>query len=259
MIERRFRELVHSYLSGSVSPTELSWVVEDLHRRRERRDLFLVLVEDFLEASKQSDNENQPLKGLLLKDLTHIEQRDLERAMPRQDPLVSSMEQIQGREPKEDDVDEGELHTNRVRLESKRSKPASRRVVEEERSFVLPIIGLLILLVSLIFMIRFSSFESSSGGKDEEADLSEEIPDASAFRQATEFLEDGQFVQESIGTSLEEVGPEPGLTVSNQPISLVDLIGNSEGLDLGVDGIQDSVIGDPTVESFTPESHPDSP
>ena len=103
MIEKKFKSLVDSFLRGEISSAETAWMAEDLHHRRERRDLFIERIEDYLDLFlRLADPVDERLRQLLLKDLSHVDVRDIERAMPRQRNQIPAreIEEWRGGEPR---------------------------------------------------------------------------------------------------------------------------------------------------------------
>ncbi len=257
MIERKFKELVHSFLHGEISAAEVSWIVEDLHRKRERRDLFNEIVEEFLRDFPNSGDESlavRNLRELILRDLTTINDRDLRRAAPRQTTSYSAKD-IEESQPKQMPEDEAPVREHRRR--SQHSHFASSRPSGRERSVALPVIGILVLLTTLFLMIRFASVESDPQDMEGDLDsrLQREMTDSEAFRQAEEFLSEGFVLmdddQESLVPDRVEPADDGESTIDDLPVSFSDLVEKTQ---------EDSEVGSvPTIEiPGSPGQNPDS-
>lgn len=236
MIERKFRDLVRGFLCGEISPAETSWMVEDLHRRRERRDLFIEMVEEYLEDFPVSGEDSlsvHNLRELLLRDLTTVDERDIQRAVPRHRSPIAAKEieeEMIRRVPAQED--RGESPPRRREEEPAMPFDAPEQPVED-RSYALPLIGILTIIVTFVFMVRFSSLEGDSASRSEDVDstLERELSDSEAVRRAEEFLAE-QRIDPSAPAEEESLVPDTADPAEAQapagiqaPVSLSDLVG----------------------------------
>ncbi len=222
MLERKFKDLIISFFRAELGAAEISWMVEDLQTRRDRRDLFIEAVQSYLEheAGPGRRSSDERLRDLLVKDLTQIDERDLERAMSRRPsplPAVETPTQAEDLEP--DSELEGAEKVAEVIFE--------RPIRKEDRSFFLPVTGVLVIIVTFVLMVRFSSLgpdaeETSDIVAEEEA---ARFSGTSVFRETEDFLSDSGFQVNS--DKLQESSPSDGSLVRSRvsPISLADLIG----------------------------------
>ncbi|MFP4353367.1 MAG: hypothetical protein ACLFSZ_10725 [Puniceicoccaceae bacterium] len=273
MIEKKFKSLVGSFLLGEISPAETEWMVEDLREKRERRDLFIEQVEEYLErcSSGVADPCAEHLRELLLKDLSRVGVRDVERATPRQRRPIPAREIEEHRQRPETgwELDEGSAR-DRKRVFSGGNQPVEEpRVLGADRSYVLPVLGILIMVATFVFMVRFSSLETRDEEQEDPGDpisaaIREGLSDSEAVRRANEFLEERS---EEAETAEEESGGDaaagPLDPVMAPPVSLAELIGlpkggagSSPGVSAGVDDgflirvpADEEVITDSDLES----------
>lgn|GEM_PF-3232638 len=224
MIEKRFRDLVNSYLHGNIGPAEVSWVVGDLVKSRDRRDLFIEKIEESLISLKRDSNERActSLRALLRKDLSQIKVEDLQRAMPSVGTSPNVMRNradgVSGRS-----YEQKRTPLKSTVVEARRKTDATE---ESEQSYALPVIGILIIIGTFFFMVNFSSLSSDKKESEEETALTEHISDAEALRQTAEFLniEGGDGKTDEAGSFSEE---DRILTSERpKPVSLVDLVEN---------------------------------
>ncbi|MGE9290038.1 MAG: hypothetical protein ACQKBT_03550 [Puniceicoccales bacterium] len=222
MIEKKFKDLVLAFLKGEIGPAEMDWLVGDLRQRRDRRDLFADAVEYYLEneAGPARRVSDQNLRELLVKDLAQVDVRELERAMPRRSTLTS-MANVS--KPASSEDEKGSMDPAEKVEEILFEKPPPQR---EDRSFAMPIIGILIILLTFFFMVRFSSIKKDEKEAEELAreKQASELSDAAAFRQADEFLS-ASHLKESSSSSDEEETTTSSDDSSEAPVSLVDLVG----------------------------------
>jgi len=252
MIEKKFKELVGQFLQGTIGPTEITWITEELQQKRSRRDLFIEQVEDLLEGLSQSDAENErfaPLRRLLLRDLSRVAESDLQRALPRlRQDRETTFPETQGKPP--------EPVRRRSRLRKPEPVAASSTPEEEGSPWTAPLIGLL--LIALVgFMIVYSSLEGDSDSAKEKASAEEEtsqkLPSASVIRSANEMAEaeeesaedpdaptdsgEGEFSTGTPGFST-DLFPDDGSGERLEALSLPELIGDYEetSIDQEIDG-----------------------
>jgi len=230
MLEKKFRDLLFSFLNGKVSPLEVSWIAEDLRDRRDRRDLFSEIVEEFLnEFSGQVDaTSEQRLRELLARDLSSINDRDLERAMPRKGGAeIASDVSDAGVDPAEEGIAEeikssGFRRTEEIVFE----KPT---IAPEERSWVLPVLGILVIIGAFYFMVRFSSLDRDRENAQEEAVDQRDVSDAALFFETDEYLSGVQASSDDMLLSLEDQEGDGEATtpgVGGFSLSLENLIRN---------------------------------
>lgn len=188
MIERKFRELVEQLFDGNTSPTEIAWITEELQRKRERRDLFIELVEEFLEdyPAKQGEAEPYgPLRRLLLRDLSRITESDLHRAAPSA-PRGRTEVDLSAAE-----VDSGPQERRRKRLDPGEISFENREIEPEEGSRIGPLVCVLVLAV-IAFMVSYASLESDpepeKTAEEPQTKDRDGLPDASLIRRANEML-----------------------------------------------------------------------
>jgi len=118
MLEKKFREVLYTFLKGESSALEITWLLQDLHKRRERRDLFVELVEEFLteRAGPERRASDQRLRALLSRALLEVDENDLQMAMPRRGRPFTSYEapaEVVEEEMEEPD-DSGLVHASRA-------------------------------------------------------------------------------------------------------------------------------------------------
>ncbi len=235
MIEKKFKSLVESFLRGDISSAETVWMVEDLHRKRERRDLFIEEVENYLERvpSGSADSSDERLRQLLLKDLAQVDVSDVERATPRRPrpiPAREIEERRRGRETAWEEAEGFEKGRGRA-LSTEHHHGEKHASVEEDRSYVLPVLGILIIIGTFVFMVRFSSLEEGEEKKSDpmSAAISEGLSDSEAVRRANEFLAERRAAVEETEEESDGEVAEPAASVLAPPASLVDLIGSPKG------------------------------
>ncbi|WP_185694761.1 hypothetical protein [Puniceicoccus vermicola] len=228
MIEKKFKDLVLVFLQGEISPAEIEWLVGDLHARRDRRDLFAEAIEYYLEneAGPARRVSDQRLRDILLRDLSKIEVRDLELAMPRRRASNFSPEEREAKLQEGEAVAEPKRTERVAEILFDKPPPPS-----DDRSMVLPIVGVLIIVLTFFLMVRFSSLKND----EEVADAAElkkarELSDAAAFRQANEFISESNLDEDKEsadeGEEIEAVSDKK--IADEPPVSLVDLVGGKK-------------------------------
>lgn len=238
MIEKKFTELVRSFLQGEIGPTESTWLVEELHKRRDRRDLFMEKMEEYLEydagpARRESDRQ---LRELLTRDLTTIQVRDIELAKPRRSTPIPSAEI-----PEQYQQGGGRSEPLKVN-EPKEYFTEKVEKLEEERSLLMPVLGILIIIATFFVLIQFSSLEEDSVDEAELANIEENASEnATAFREVNEFLAENRGssnveVEEEGDASAEVSGP------IKTPVSLADLVGGDSSNSGSTAGADDALV-----------------
>lgn len=268
MIERKFRELVQCYLRGEISPAEMSWMVEDLHRKRDRRDQFVEEVEDFLETRARDPRapSDRNLRELLVRDLSEIPEREVERAMPRRhNPIAAKeIEEDRRRRPSLEEFEEAgaasvppttaSFGETAERMPFEKPEP-----VDEDRSYVLPFVGIAILVGTFFLMIRFSSLDSDEADENQSAEpaAGEAISDSEALRRTSEFLEEDLVgasgerpLETDVDAALDDSPAESDDGTGISPVSLADLIGESR---IGARPGQTDSTGDELFQIRKPE------
>lgn len=231
MIEKKFKDLLTSYFSGEIGHAEIVWMAEDLHKRRERRDLFIERIEDYLEneAGPARRDSDKRLRALLVKDLSQIDIREIELAMPR--GRSQSLDQITESINEESRADHS--LTRRASVRGQEIRYDDPVVRGKDRSFVMPVVGVAIIVVTFFLMVRFSSIEEDRQ-KAEEAAMEEQakfLSDATALQNASEFISEN--FKELAAAEEESESSEAQVPLNEQapPISLIELIGERTGSD----------------------------
>jgi len=242
MIEKKFRDLAARFFEGDTNPTEIVWIAEELQQRRERRDLFIDMAEDFLHPLPISGPEGEPfepLRALIRRNLSEISDRDLGKAMPTRQKVLS-------KKKFETPVDEVVY----VHGERKRKDTADGLEESKDSSKIGPLIGILIVVV-VCFMIAYSSLgdsdrpeekEGSGGGPVTEA--TRKLPESTLIRKANELVGGGADSDETAngaslftgsgqatsytGRSLIRVNRSDEDDGSFEPLSLSDLVAPTE-------------------------------
>tara|TARA_R100000027_G_scaffold42073_3_gene31435 strand:- start:31614 stop:32351 length:738 start_codon:yes stop_codon:yes gene_type:complete len=241
MIERKFTELVEAFLKGEIGPTESTWLVEELHKRRDRRDLFSEKIEDYLEfqAGPRRRESDRQLRELLTRDLTTIVVRDIELAKPRRSAPVAAPEipaAYQSRRESDDPV---------VKREAKEYVAERMEVPQQEKSLVMPILGILIIIGTFFVMFEFSSLKGDEELAEEKEEAVEDATnDATAFREVTEYLSETSSPSESESqTEADDEQSEPARTGQElEPVSLVDLVGGESENTAGAGSSDEPVV-----------------
>lgn len=238
MIEKKFKSLLESFLRGDISAAETVWMVEDLRQKRERRDLFIEEIEDYLErfSSGPAESSDEHLRQLLLKDLSRVDVSDIERATPRQRRAIPAKE-IEERSQRRDagwEEDEGLEKGRKRALPVEHHHGEKHAAPGEDRSYVLPVLGILMIVGTFVLLVRLSSpgNREADQGDPISAAISEGLSDSEAVRRANEFLAERRPAVEIDADGAEEDDGESGEPVDSvlvPPVSLVDLVGFPNG------------------------------
>jgi len=238
MIEKKFKSLLESFLRGDISAAETVWMVEDLRQKRERRDLFIEEIEDYLErfSSGPAESSDEHLRQLLLKDLSRVDVSDIERATPRQRRAIPAKE-IEERSQRRDagwEDDEGLEKGRKRALPVEHHHGEKHAAPGEDRSYVLPVLGILMIVGTFVLLVRLSSpgNREADQGDPISAAISEGLSDSEAVRRANEFLAERRPAVEIDADGAEEDDGESGEPVDSvlvPPVSLVDLVGFPNG------------------------------
>ena len=238
MIEKKFKSLLESFLRGDISAAETVWMVEDLRQKRERRDLFIEEIEDYLErfSSGPAESSDEHLRQLLLKDLSRVDVSDIERATPRQRRAIPAKE-IEERSQLRDagwEDDEGLEKGRKRALPVEHHHGEKHAALGEDRSYVLPVLGILMIVGTFVLLVRLSSpgNREADQGDPISAAISEGLSDSEAVRRANEFLAERRPAVEIDADGAEEDDGESGEPVDSvlvPPVSLVDLVGFPNG------------------------------
>lgn len=236
MIEKKFRSLVQLFFAGSVNAIELSWLAEELRDRRDRRDLFLDLAQEFLEdraADARHPDPFESLRKILIRDLSEVTEKDLRRAMPSNLSSVSSGEDAPAPRRSQPEV----FHHKPLKPYPVATEPPGVFEEESSRSRTGVLVGLLIIAV-VGFMVAYSSLDigNTSSPKDEEAaDPAEvkKLPQVSVIRQVNELIgtEDASQGWESFDQTASDLNGDPNIAPSPlraEPLSLPDLLGSPQ-------------------------------
>jgi len=243
MLEKKFKDILDSYLHGAASRVELTWMAEDLTKRRDRRDLFTERVEDFIVSARKANGESSgsALSELLLRDLSKIEVGHLEKAMPER-RRGFSQDGSSASKPAWHRIGERPSIRSAVRSEV----PEKNEPVEEGRSYAFPVIGILLIILVFAAMIRFSSIQEDRREAEEleREKLESTVSLQSSVLETTDFLAESKLINESeefdAGNEVESGETSPlGL---NRPVSLSDLVGQSVDSEESVDSDPSDLI-----------------
>lgn len=238
MIEKKFKSLLESFLRGDISAAETVWMVEDLRQKRERRDLFIEEIEDYLErfSSGPAESSDEHLRQLLLKDLSRVDVSDIERATPRQRRAIPAKE-IEERSQRREagwEEDEGLEKGRKRALPVEHHHGEKHAAPGEDRSYVLPVLGILMIVGTFVLLVRLSSpgNREADQGDPISAAISEGLSDSEAVRRANEFLAERRPAVEIDADGAEEDDGESGEPVDSvlvPPVSLGELVGFPNG------------------------------
>jgi hypothetical protein len=206
------------------------------------------------------------LRELLVRDLSEIPEREVERAMPRRHSPIAAkeIEEDRRRRPSLEEFEEAGAAsappTTASSGETAERKPFEKpEPVDEDRSYVLPVVGIAILVGTFFLMIRFSSLDSDEAAENQSAEpaTGEAISDSEALRRASEFLEEDLVgasgerpLEADVDAALDDSPAESDDGAGISPVSLADLIDESR---IGAGAGQTDSTGDELFQIRKPE------